>query len=73
MRVILLGGTWFVGRAIAEALVGAGHEVLIVHRGIAEPAGLPAVQHLQLSAQSGHPAGLTWLPSEPAACGPNGS
>jgi nucleoside-diphosphate-sugar epimerase len=46
VRVILLGGTWFVGRAIAETVVGAGHEVLIVHRGIAEPAGLPAVQHL---------------------------
>ena len=28
--VILLGGTWFVGRTIAEAAVGAGHELLIV-------------------------------------------
>ena len=46
MRVILLGGTWFVGRAIAEALVAAEHEVLIVHRGIAELADLPTVQHL---------------------------
>jgi len=46
MRVIVLGGTWFVGRAITEALTAAGHAVLVVHRGISEPAGLPEVQHL---------------------------
>jgi nucleoside-diphosphate-sugar epimerase len=46
VRVIVLGGTWFVGRAITEALVSAGHVVLIVHRGISEPPGLPRVQHL---------------------------
>lgn len=46
MRVIVLGGTWFVGRAITEALCTAGHAVLVVHRGISEPADLPHVQHL---------------------------
>jgi nucleoside-diphosphate-sugar epimerase len=46
MRVIVLGGTWFVGRAITEALTVTGHAVLVVHRGISEPAGLPDVQHL---------------------------
>jgi nucleoside-diphosphate-sugar epimerase len=46
VRVIVLGGTWFVGRAITEALVSAGHSVLIVHRGISEPPDLPRVQHL---------------------------
>ena len=46
MRVIVLGGTWFVGRAIVEALVAGGHSVLIVHRGISEPAGLPEAPHL---------------------------
>ncbi len=46
MRVIVLGGTWFVGRAITEALAAAGHAVLVVHRGIREPSGLPDVQHL---------------------------
>jgi nucleoside-diphosphate-sugar epimerase len=44
--MIVLGGTWFVGRAITEALVSAGHSVLIVHRGISEPPDLPRVQHL---------------------------
>ncbi len=46
MRVIVLGGTWFVGRVLTEALVAAGHTVLVVHRGISEPAEFPAVQHL---------------------------
>jgi nucleoside-diphosphate-sugar epimerase len=46
VRVIVLGGTWFVGRAIIEALTAAGHSVLIVHRGISEPADLTCVQHL---------------------------
>jgi nucleoside-diphosphate-sugar epimerase len=46
MRVIVLGGTRFVGRAIAEALAAAGHAVLVAHRGINEPADLRDVQHL---------------------------
>jgi nucleoside-diphosphate-sugar epimerase len=33
MRVLVLGGTRFVGRAIAAELLGAGHEVVCVHRG----------------------------------------
>ena len=46
MRVIVLGGTRFIGRAIAGALTAAGHAVLVAHRGMTEPAGLPAVEHL---------------------------
>jgi nucleoside-diphosphate-sugar epimerase len=46
MRVIVLGGTWFVGRAITEALVAAGHIVLVAHRGSTEPADLVRVEHL---------------------------
>jgi nucleoside-diphosphate-sugar epimerase len=46
MRVIVLGGTRFIGRAIAEALTAAGHAVLVAHRGITEPAGLAGVEHL---------------------------
>jgi nucleoside-diphosphate-sugar epimerase len=46
VRVIVLGGTWFAGRAITEALVSAGHSVLIVHRGVSEPTDLAPVQHL---------------------------
>src|SRR5215475_3698172 len=46
MRVIVLGGTWFVGRAIVEGLVTAGHTPLVVHRGIEEPSDFPDVEHL---------------------------
>lgn len=46
MKVVVLGGTRFIGRAIVEELAGAGHEVLIVHRGNLEPDGMPAVKHL---------------------------
>jgi len=46
LRVVVLGGTRFIGRAIVDELAGAGHEVLIVHRGQLEPADMPAVRHL---------------------------
>ncbi|HEV2030021.1 MAG TPA: NAD-dependent epimerase/dehydratase family protein [Candidatus Dormibacteraeota bacterium] len=46
MRVVVLGGTRFIGRAIVEELAGAGHEILIVHRGNLEPDGMPPVKHL---------------------------
>jgi nucleoside-diphosphate-sugar epimerase len=48
MRVIVLGGTRFIGRAIVEELAAAGHEILVVHRGNLEPADMPAVEHLHL-------------------------
>jgi nucleoside-diphosphate-sugar epimerase len=51
MRVIVLGGTWFVGRAITRALGTAGHDVLVVHRGLTEPADLPPVRHLHAERQ----------------------
>lgn len=54
MRVIVLGGTRFIGRVIAETLTAAGHAVLVVHRGINEPAGLRGVEHLHAE-RSGWP------------------
>lgn len=45
-RIVVLGGTSFVGRAITEHLVERGHEVLVIHRGQTEPADLPPVRHL---------------------------
>ena len=45
MRVVVLGGTRFIGRAITEDLVAAGHDVLVVHRGESEPPDLVAVEH----------------------------
>lgn len=45
LRIVLVGGTRFVGRAIVEELVAHGHEVSVAHRGVHEPDGLPAVSH----------------------------
>lgn len=46
MRVIVLGGTRFVGAAIVEELHAHGHELLVVHRGHHEPTDLPETDHL---------------------------
>jgi nucleoside-diphosphate-sugar epimerase len=48
LKVIVFGGTRFIGRAIVEELAAAGHDLLIVHRGNLEPADMPAVQHLHV-------------------------
>jgi nucleoside-diphosphate-sugar epimerase len=49
MRVIVLGGTRFIGRATVEDLVADGHTVLVVHRGELEPPDLAPVQHLHVA------------------------
>jgi nucleoside-diphosphate-sugar epimerase len=47
MRVLVLGGTRFIGLALVEELLAAGHAVAIVHRGEHEPPDLPAeVEHI---------------------------
>lgn len=46
MRVLVLGGTRFIGRRIVERLHARGDEVLVVHRGTSEPAGWLPVRHL---------------------------
>jgi nucleoside-diphosphate-sugar epimerase len=46
LRIAVLGGTRFIGRAAVEELAGAGHELLVIHRGESEPDGLPEAQHL---------------------------
>ncbi|MEV4411202.1 NAD-dependent epimerase/dehydratase family protein [Catellatospora sp. NPDC049609] len=50
--MIVLGGTWFVGRAVVAALLAAGHTPLVVHRGRAEPPGLADVEHLHAERRS---------------------
>lgn len=46
MRVLVLGGTWFLGKRIVERLHARGDEMLLVHRGRSEPPSLAPVQHL---------------------------
>jgi len=49
VNVIVLGGTRFIGRAITEALVRAGHSVTVVHRGNSEPDDWIDVGHLHVA------------------------
>lgn len=46
MRIAVLGGTRFIGRASVEELAAARHDLLLVHRGELEPDDLPPAQHL---------------------------
>ena len=46
MRVLILGGTRFIGRRIAAELMGRGDDVTVVHRGESEPAELGDCTHL---------------------------
>jgi nucleoside-diphosphate-sugar epimerase len=46
VRVMVLGGTRFIGAAIVEELAAHGHELLLVHRGEHEQPDLPAADHL---------------------------
>ena len=48
MRTAVLGGTRFIGRAIVDELLAAGHEVRVIHRGEHEPGDLPDVEHLHV-------------------------
>ena len=46
MRILLIGGTRFVGRAMVEAAVARGHEVTLLHRGRTNDPALDGVEHL---------------------------
>jgi UDP-glucose 4-epimerase len=46
VRIVVLGGTRFIGRALVEELASHGHDLLVVHRGRHEPEDLPESPHL---------------------------
>jgi 2'-hydroxyisoflavone reductase len=47
MRILVIGGTHFVGRHLVERAVARGHEVTVFHRGGSEPGqGYPEVEHV---------------------------
>ncbi len=46
MKLLLLGGTAFLGRAVVEAAVAAGHEPTLFTRGKTNPGLFPAVEHV---------------------------
>src|SRR5438445_11271408 len=46
MRVLVIGGTRFIGPLVVKRLNARGHEVIVFHRGQTEADLPPAVQHL---------------------------
>jgi 2'-hydroxyisoflavone reductase len=60
MKVLLLGGTKFVGRHIAEALIAGGHSVSVLTRGKTPDALPPGVERLRGDRDEGE-AGLAAL------------
>ena len=62
MRILVLGGTQFVGRALAETALAAGDEVTLFHRGRTNPALFPEAEHVLGDRDGGLAAldGRTW-------------
>jgi len=46
MRILIIGGTVFVGRHITEAALASGHDVTVFHRGRSGADLFPAAAHL---------------------------
>ncbi|MDA8343844.1 MAG: hypothetical protein M0Z66_00025 [Thermaerobacter sp.] len=46
MKLLLLGGTIFLGKHLAEAALAAGHEVTLFHRGVHGRDLFPAAEHV---------------------------
>jgi 2'-hydroxyisoflavone reductase len=63
MRILVIGGTHFVGRHAVEQAVARGHEVTVFHRGTSEPSdGYPDVEHVHGDRDGGleRLGGRTW-------------
>ena len=62
MRILVLGGTRFVGRALAGAALAAGDEVTLFHRGRTNPGLFPEAEHVLGDRDGGLAAldGRTW-------------
>jgi 2'-hydroxyisoflavone reductase len=44
MKLLVLGGTKFLGRALTEAALGRGHRVTLLNRGRTNPGLYPGVE-----------------------------
>jgi 2'-hydroxyisoflavone reductase len=47
MRLLVLGGTRFLGRHVVEAALAAGHEMTLFNRGLTAPRLFPEVEHVR--------------------------
>lgn len=70
MRVLVTGGTGFIGRALCRQLMGAGHEPCVLTRNPAKAAAkLPGVQLVEHLEQAGTVQAVINLAGEPLADG----
>lgn len=46
MRILILGGTVFLGRHLVAEAINRGHEITLFHRGKSNPDLFPNVEHL---------------------------
>src|SRR3954467_11884554 len=46
MRLLILGGTVFLGKHVAESALGRGHQVTLFNRGRTHPDRFPEAEHL---------------------------
>ncbi len=62
MRLLVLGGTRFLGRAVAEAGLARGHEVTLFNRGVSGPGLFPEAEEVRGDLTSGVDAlrGRSW-------------
>jgi len=67
MRIAILGGTRFIGRAVVERLAAEGHALLVVHRGDHEPDGLVEVEHAHVDRHDGTALAAALKPFDPEA------
>src|SRR4051794_16915529 len=58
MRLLIIGGTRFVGRHIAQAALERGHEVTLLNRGRTNPALFPEAEHVRGDRHAGGLAAL---------------
>jgi 2'-hydroxyisoflavone reductase len=46
MKILILGGTVFLGRALVESALNSGHEVTLFNRGKTNPGLFPGVEEI---------------------------
>lgn len=60
MRVLMIGGTGFMGPYVARQLLDAGHEVAVFHRGVTEVGVPDGVTHIHAGTVEGEPGIVGW-------------
>ena len=46
MRILVVGGSSFVGRHIVQHAIDRGHDITLFNRGRTDPAAFPAAEHV---------------------------